>query len=163
MAAEPAKPGRFGLLKKILLGFVAVLAAFAGVVALQPADFAVTRTATINAPAAVIFAQVNDFRKWEAWSPWEKLDPAMKKTYSGPSAGPGAVYSWVGDDKVGEGRMTLTDSKPAESVKIKLDFIKPFEDTCATEFAFKASGAGTGVTWTMAGHKIGRASCRERV
>ena len=143
------------MIKKILLyGFVAIvliIAIFCVVVAMQPAHYTVERSATINAPAPVVFAQVNDFHKWQAWSPWEKLDPNMKKEFSGAAAGNGAVYSWAGNNDVGEGRMTITDSRPSELVKIKLEFIKPFTATNTTDFVLTPQGNQTNVKWTMSG------------
>ena len=139
------------MLKKILIGLAAIVAAFAIIVALQPSDFRVTRSATIAAPTPAVFAQVNDFHKWDAWSPWAKLDPAMKKTYDGAPAGTGAIYSWSGNDKVGEGRMTLTESRPSDLIRIKLEFMKPFAATNTTEFSFKPDSNQTVVTWSMFG------------
>ncbi len=139
------------MIKKIFLALVFIFVVFAIVVALQPADFTITRSATIAAPPASVFAQVNDFRKWEAWSPWAKLDPAMKTTYEGPADGPGSVYTWSGNNEVGEGRMTLIESKPHEFVRIKLEFLKPFAATNTTEFLFKPEGNQTAVTWSMTG------------
>src|SRR5947207_2474754 len=104
------------MIKKILLGIVVVVIVLVAVVAilaaLQPNHYHIERSATIDAPAPVVFAQVNDFHKWEAWSPWAKLDPAMKQTYEGALAGTGATYAWAGNSQVGEGRMTITDSHP---------------------------------------------------
>src|SRR5262245_38310569 len=111
------------MFKKILIGLAALIVIFVVVVALQPSHYHVERKATIAAPPATVFAQVNDFHKWDAWSPWAKLDPAMKTTFEGPPSGKGAVYAWTGNDKVGEGRMTLTESRPSELINIKLDFI----------------------------------------
>jgi hypothetical protein len=153
MAEAIGSPKRFSLLKKILLGIIGILAAFAGIVALQPAEFRIVRSARISAPAPAIFAQVNDFHRWEAWSPWEKRDSAMKKSFEGPGAGAGAVYSWAGNSEVGEGRMTLTESRPAELIRIQLDFLKPFAATNTTEFTFKQDGTLTDVTWSMSGRK----------
>src|SRR5258706_8883151 len=149
------------LLKKILGVLAVVMIVFLSLVAMQPADFRITRSATITAPADVVFAQVNDFHKWGAWSPWEKLDPAMKKTHEGASSGTGAIYSWSGNDKVGEGRMMLTESHPSDLIRIKLEFLKPFKATNATEFTFKAEGNQTAVTWTMTGQKnfLSKAFC----
>ncbi len=145
------------MIKKILLyGIVAIvliIAIFCVVVAMQPARYTVERSATINAPAPAVFAQVNDFHKWQAWSPWEKLDPNMKKEFSGAAAGNGAVYSWVGNDQVGEGRMTITESHPSDLIKIKLEFIKPWAATNATDFTFTPQGNQTNVKWTMVGEK----------
>src|SRR5437762_2863164 len=114
------------MIKKILLGalVVIVLVCVIGclVVAMQPAHYHVERSATMNAPAVVVFNQVNDFHKWDAWSPWAKIDPNMKTNFDGPPAGNGAIYGWTGNSDVGEGRMTITDSKPSELIKIKLEF-----------------------------------------
>ena len=151
------------MIKKILLyGLVAIvliITIFCLVVAMQPAHYTVERSATINAPAPVVFAQVNDFHKWEAWSPWEKIDPNIKKEFSGAAAGTGAVYSWAGNNDVGEGRMTITDSRPGDLIKIKLEFVKPFTATNATDFIFTPQGNQTAVKWTMEGDNnfIGKA------
>jgi hypothetical protein len=139
------------MLKKILIGIGVVLIVFLLIVALQRADYRIVRTAMVAAPAAAVFAEVNDFHNWEAWSPWAKLDPTMKQAYDGPSAGTGAIYSWTGNDKVGEGRMTLTESHTNDLVRIKLEFIKPFASVCDTEFTFKPDGNQTAVTWSMSG------------
>ena len=150
------------MLKWILGGAAAVVVIFLIVVAMQPSDFRVERSATMRAPASAAFAQVNDFQKWQGWSPWEKVDPALKRQYEGPKAGTGAVYAWQGNNDVGEGRMTITESKPAELVRIKLEFFKPFAATNTAEFNFKPAGAeGTAVTWTMTGQNnfLSKAIC----
>jgi hypothetical protein len=139
------------MLKTILIAIAVIIIVFLIVVAMQPADFRVTRSATMSAASSTVFAQVNDFHKWEAWSPWEKLDPALKRTYEGPPAGTGAIYRWTGNKKVGEGNMTITESRLNELVRIRLEFIKPFASLCTTDFSFKPEGNGTGVTWSMAG------------
>lgn len=142
--------------KKLLfiLGIlVAAIAIFAVVVAMQPADYKVVRTASIGASPDKVFAQVNDFHKWEAWSPWAKIDPAAKYTYDGPTAGIGAIFTWAGNKQVGEGRMTVTESRPTDLIRIKLEFIKPFPSDCLTEFSFKPEGNNTIVTWAMSGTK----------
>ena len=143
------------MIKKVIFGLLAVLVAvivvFCVVVAMQPEDFKITRSATCNAPPDKVFEQVNDFHKWEAWSPWAKLDPTMKTTYSGAASGNGASYSWVGNSDVGEGKMTITDSRPSDSVKIDLEFLKPFAAKNVTEFTFKPDGDKTTVTWAMTG------------
>lgn len=123
------------------------------VIAVQPADFRVTRSGTIAAPPADVFAQVNDLHKWEAWSPWAKLDATMKQTYDGAPAGVSAVYSWNGNSNVGEGRMTITESRPSGFIRIKLEFMRPFAGVNDVTFTFKLEGEQTVVTWTMAGTK----------
>jgi len=139
------------MFKKILVVLMALVAAFVIVVALQPAEFKIARSITIDAPAAEVFPQVNDLHNWEAWSPWAKLDPNAKNTFEGPPAGTGSIFKWAGNEKVGEGMMTVTESKPSELVKIKLDFVKPFVGTNVTQFDFKDEGKQTLVTWTMTG------------
>ena len=140
------------MLRKILIGLAVLVALFVIVVAMQPSEFQVERTATIAAPQAEVFAQVNDLHKWDAWSPWAKLDPNAKITFEGPEAGQGAAMSWAGNDKVGEGKMTIVESRPDDAVKLKVDFVKPFEGTSNSDFAFKPEGDGTSVTWAMSAH-----------
>jgi hypothetical protein len=139
------------MLKKILIGFVAVLAAFLIYASIQPSDYKIQRSIVISAAPKAVFTHVNDLGKWQAWSPWEKLDPAMKRTFEGPKAGPGAIYRWVGNNQVGEGSMTITESKPGELVRIKLEFLKPFKDSSDTEFTFTPEGKKTLVAWSMTG------------
>ena len=141
------------MLKKILLGIGLALLLFLAFVATRSDTYTVQRSATIAAPADVVFGMINDFHQWEAWSPWAKIDPAMKTTYTGPTAGPGAIYHWVGNSDVGEGQMEVLESKLAELVKIKLDFIKPFASTNATDFTLKPATGGVTVTWNMVGQK----------
>ena len=149
------------MLKKIFLALIALMVVFAVVVTLQPASYRIFRSVKIAAPPATVFAQVNDFHKWDAWSPWAKLDPAMKTTFEGPDAGTGAIYKWVGNKDVGEGQMTLLESKPNELVRIKLDFLKPFADTSTTEFTFQPDGDQTNVNWSMSGNRnfVSKAVC----
>ncbi len=139
------------MVKKILLAIVGLVVAFCAVAALQPTQYKVIRSAVISAPQADVFNLVNDFHKWAVWSPWEKLDPAMQKTYSGPDSGVGASYAWVGNSDVGEGRMTITVSQPSDNITIRLEFLKPFESNTVTQFLFKAVGNQTAVDWTMTG------------
>jgi hypothetical protein len=141
------------VLTKIAVVLVLVLAALAGFIATRPAEFSVSRARTIAASADVAHAYVNDFKKWPAWSPWEKLDAGMKRELSGAAVGTGAAYHWMGNKKVGEGRMTITDSRPPLNVTIRLEFIKPWTATNTTRFDFAPDGTGTKVTWTMSGHK----------
>src|SRR5262245_51620558 len=137
---------------KILIVLAVVIVVFVIFVAMRPSSFRIQRCATIAAPAEAVFEQVNDFRRWQAWSPWEKLDPDLKRTFEGPLSGAGSVYRWVGNKKVGEGSMTLTQSVPGEIVRIKLVFIKPFAATNTAEFTFKPEGDQTAVTWSMTGN-----------
>jgi uncharacterized protein YndB with AHSA1/START domain len=139
------------MLLKILIGVAVVILVLVVIVATRPSAFRVARTATIAAPAEAVFAQVNDFHKWEAWNPWGKIDPAMRQIYEGPPSGIGSVYSWVGNNEVGEGRMTMTESRPGELIKIRMDFIKPFAATNTAQFTFKPEGDRTTVTWSMEG------------
>jgi len=149
------------MLNWILGGVAVVIAIFVTVVALQPSDFRIERSAAIAAPAPAVFAQVNDFQNWRAWSPWEKLDPQLKRIYEGPAAGTGAQYAWVGNKDVGEGRMTILESRPGELVRIRLEFFKPFAATNTAEFSFRPSGNGTELTWSMSGQNnfVARAIC----
>ena len=139
------------MFKRILLGIVVLIALILVAAAFQPSEYKVERRIQIAAAPAAVFSHVNEFRKWQAWSPWEKLDPEMKRTFSGPTAGVGAVYAWTGNSDVGEGRMTISESRPAELVRVNLEFIKPFEASSVTDFTFKPEGNQTAVTWTMVG------------
>jgi hypothetical protein len=136
---------------KILITLAGVVFVFLGIVATRPSEYRVVRTATISAPAPAVFAQVNDFHKWEPWNPWAKIDPAMKQTYEGAPAGAGDVYTWTGNKEVGEGRMTLAESRPSDLIRVKLEFLKPFRATSTAEFTFRPEGDQTVVTWSMAG------------
>ena len=140
------------MLKKILIGLAALIALFLVVVAIQPSEFRVERTATVAGAPADAFVHVDDLHKWDAWSPWAKLDPNAKIAFEGPDAGQGAAMTWAGNDQVGEGKMTIIESRPSEAVKLKVDFVKPFEGTSLSEFAFKPEGHSTVVTWTMSAH-----------
>ena len=133
------------MLMKILIALAVIVVVFVVVVATRPSEYRVARTVTISAPAPAVFAQVNDFHKWA------KMDPAMKQTYEGAPAGTGAVYAWTGKNEVGEGRMTLMESRPHELIRINLEFLKPFAATSTAEFTFKPDGDRTAVTWSMAG------------
>ena len=137
----------------IVYVILAVLAVFLLIVAMQPSTFCVSRSATMSAPAVEVFPHVNDLHKWEAWSPWAKLDPNAKTNYQGPAAGVGAAFSWAGNHNVGEGRMTITESRPSELVTFQLDFEKPMKGTNTAEFTFKPEGNLTQVTWSMSGRK----------
>lgn len=138
---------------KILAIVVVIIIVLVVIVALQAGDFRVARSTLMSAPPAAVFAQVNDFHKWNAWNPWGKIDPAMKQNYEGAPAGPGAVYTWTGNKEVGEGRMTITDSRPSDLIRVKLEFFKPFAATNTAEFSFVPEGNQTRVTWSMFGEK----------
>lgn len=116
-------------------------------------SYSVERTVAINAPPRHIYAQIADFHRWPAWSPWEGLDPDMQRTYSGPDSGQGAIYSWAGNRKAGQGRMEITAAVAASSVKIALDFLKPFKSSSTITFDLEPQGEKTRVSWTMTGPK----------
>jgi hypothetical protein len=139
------------VLEKVLVAPVVIVLVLVVVVAVQPSEFRVARTVTMAAPPPAAFAQVNDFHKWEAWNPWVGIDPAMKQAYEGAPAGEGAVYTWAGNGEVGQGRMTLTESRPAERIRIRMEFLKPFSATSTAEFTFTPEGDRTAVTWSMTG------------
>ncbi|MEJ6781938.1 SRPBCC family protein [Aminobacter sp. Piv2-1] len=133
----------------IILGLV-VLAVLA-IAASKPNHFMLKRSADIAAAPETIFGLINDFRRWRDWSPWETLDPELKRTMSGAEAGEGAVYEWSGNKKVGQGRMEITDISAPNEIVIKLDFLKPFEAHNVAAFAIEPQGDSSRVTWSMHG------------
>jgi hypothetical protein len=133
----------------ILIAVVAVL----GFAAIQPDHFRVQRSAAMKAMQEKVFAQIDDFHNWGSWSPWEKLDPAMKKIHSGPASGKGAIYEWEGNKQVGKGRMEITESSSPSKIVIKLDFFKPFEAHNTADFVLEAQGDSTNLIWGMNGQK----------
>jgi len=136
----------------IILGVLAFLVvAVLVAAALQPDTFRVQRSTFVNAPPDKVFALIDDFHAWGSWSPWEKLDPGLRRTHSGAPSGQGAIYAWVGNPKVGSGRMEILESSPPSRLLIKLDFLKPFEAHNQAEFALVAEAAATRVTWAMTG------------
>lgn len=139
------------MLIKILIILGVLLVVFVIIVATRPDEFRVTRRATISAPPAAVFAHVNDLHKWQAFSPWAKMDPAAKTSFAGPVAGVGAVFTWAGNKQVGEGSMTITESRPHELIRFRLDFLKPFAGTNTAEFTFTPEDGRTVVAWTMSG------------
>jgi len=139
------------MLTTIVIILVVVIAAVLIYAATRPNDFVVTRSAGIKAPAEAIFPLINDFRRWPEWSPYEKLDPQMKRTLSGAESGKGAAYAWEGNSKAGKGRMEITNSAPSSLVSLKLDFEKPFKANNTVDFSLAPSGNGTTVTWAMRG------------
>ena len=120
--------------------------------------YSVTRSTVIPAPAKDVFPLVNDFREWPKWSPWETVDPDMKRTYSGADSGAGARYAWSGNRKAGAGNMEITESREPEDIRIRLEFTRPFPGVNPTTFTFVPEDGGTRVTWTMTGshHGIGK-------
>lgn len=140
---------------KILKYFFLTL--FVGVIALcvyaltKPDSFRVERSITVAVPQDSVYSQVKSFHQWGAWSPWEKLDPAMKKKFSGSVEGTGAVYEWEGNSDVGKGRMEIISAWQPDSIKIKLDFLEPFEAHNTSHFHFLAQGTSTKVTWVLEG------------
>lgn len=140
--------------KQILLGLTGVLLALAAIVAVQSPDFKITRETVVQAPAEAVFAQVNDFHLWQAWSPWAKMDPQAKNVFSGPPSGRGATFSWDGNNQVGAGTMVISDSQPPSRILIQLEFSKPFAGSNIAEFTFVPEGPeATKVTWTMTGRR----------
>lgn len=139
------------MFKKIVAVIVLLVVAVLIFAATKPDTFRVERSITIQAPPEKVFGLINDFGNWRAWSPWENLDPQMKRTYSASTVGQGAWYEWAGDDKVGKGRMEITESSPHQKILIKLDFTDPFPANNTAEFDFSSAGAATRVTWAMYG------------
>jgi len=143
------------MLKKVIQGVVVFLLGFVALslllASLQPDSFEVKRSIQLRAPSDKVYPLLVDFQKFGSWSPWEKLDPAMQRTFQGPASGPGAVYAWKGNDQVGEGRMEITAAVPNQSVTIKLDFLTPFESHNTTVYTLQSEGPVTTMTWTMRG------------
>jgi hypothetical protein len=140
------------MFKRILIVVVVIIAGFVAFAATRPGSYRVERSIKIDAPAPVVFAQLEDLKAWSAWSPWEAKDPLMKKTFEGATKGVGAGYTWQGNDKVGEGKMTITDSRPPSDLKLRLEFIKPFAAVATTELTVQPESATTSnVTWAMEG------------
>jgi uncharacterized protein YndB with AHSA1/START domain len=136
----------------IVLGVLAVLVlAILAYAATRPDEFRFSRSKAIIAPPETIFSLINDYHNWASWSPYEKLDPNMKRTYKGAPSGKGAVYEWEGNGNVGRGRMEIKETVPPSRVTIQLDFIKPFEGHNIAEFTLEPQGDSTNVTWAMSG------------
>jgi len=135
----------------ILLALAFIALVFIIVLVGQPDEFKMSRSTTISASPDKIFPHVNDLHKWEAWSPWAKLDPNAKSTFEGPTVGVGSSMAWDGNSKVGSGKMTITDNKPGETIRFRLDFLKPMQATNTAEFTFRPEGAQTIVNWSMSG------------
>jgi len=140
------------MLKTILVVLIVLIVGILGFSATRSDTFRVQRSATIKAPADRVYGMISDFHQWSTWSPWEKLDPAMKKTYGGAANGTGTTYAWEGNNKVGQGNMEITHATPPAKVLIRLHFIKPFEATNTAEFTLRPVGGDTTeVTWAMFG------------
>ena len=139
------------MLKIIGIVIVVLIAGVLILAATKPDTFRVQRAASIKAPPEKIFALINDFNRWGAWSPWEKKDPAMKRTFGATTTGKGAVYAWEGNKDVGQGRMEIAESVPPSKVALNLDFVKPFEAHNLVEFTLERKGDATNVTWAMQG------------
>lgn len=137
-----------GYLVSFILVFLIGLAVF---VLTRPDAFQIARTGKIDAPPHVVFPIINDLRQWNRWSPFDKYDPNMKKTYEGPASGPGAQYAWSGNDRAGEGRMAITDIKLNERVAMDLEFTRPFKATNKVNFVIEPAGTGSNVSWIMDG------------
>jgi len=135
----------FGIIVIVFVAGVLILAAF------RPDTFRVQREASIKAPPEKVFALINDFDRWGAWSPWEKKDPAMKRTFGTAKSGKGATYAWEGNKDVGQGRMEIAESVPSSKVVLNLDFVKPFEAHNLVVFTLEPKGDTTNVTWAMQG------------
>jgi len=139
------------MLKIVAIVIVIAVAAVLLFAATRPDTFQVQRTATIQAPPEKIFPLINDFNRWDAWSPWEKKDPGMKRSFGTVTAGKGAAYAWDGNKDVGQGSMEITESAAPSRLAIRLSFVKPFEAHNNVEFSLIPRGAATQVTWTMRG------------
>ena len=133
---------------------IAALVIVAGVLVYawtRPDSFRIERTILVDAPPEASYALVQDLHRWTEWSPWEGVDPGMKRTYAGPASGVGASYGWEGNSKVGSGRMEITEAAPGAKLVLKLDFFTPMEAHNTAEFTFVREGGGTRVTWAMFG------------
>ena len=135
----------------IVVLLMALLVALLGVAASRPDTFRVERATSIKAPPGKVFALINDLRRWASWSPYERKDPAMKRTYSGAAHGKGAVYEWEGNRDIGKGRMEITEAAAPFRVTIALDFVRPFEAHNVVEFTLEDRGDATSVTWALHG------------
>ncbi|HEX4341173.1 MAG TPA: SRPBCC family protein [Polyangiaceae bacterium] len=139
------------MVAKIFIGMAAVLAVLVAVIAMRPDTFHIERSVSIAAPPERAYSQVDDFHQWSTWSPWEKLDPDMKRSYSGAPSGTGAGYGWTSTGKAGEGRMTIEDATAPSKISIRLEFVKPFPATNQATFTFTPTPSGTTVVWAMDG------------
>lgn len=139
------------MVKKLLILVVLLIVGVLGFAMTKPDTYEVERSATLRATPDAIYPLLADFHRWPEWSPWEKLDPAMTRSFEGSANGKGAIYAWKGNSDVGEGRMEITETTAPSSIDIKLDFIEPFASSCVTEFDLAVQGDATTVTWKMRG------------
>lgn len=139
------------MIESVVIAVAVLVVALLIYAATRPDTFRVERSLSIKAPAEKIFPLINDFREWEPWSPWEKIDPALKRSYSGAASGEGAVYEWSGNKNIGQGRMEIVESSPPSKIKLRIDFIKPFEAHNTIEFTLIPQGGSTLVTQAMYG------------
>ncbi|MET0349147.1 MAG: SRPBCC family protein [Rhizobacter sp.] len=142
------------MFKYIGIAVVVVIAAVLALAATRPDTFRVERSTTIKAPPEKVYALIDDFHQWQQWSPWERLDPAMKRNHGGAPKGKGALYGWEGNKDVGKGQMEITEAAPPSRVVIKLDFLAPFEAHNTAEFVLVPQGDATTVTWAMYGPNL---------
>lgn len=139
------------MIKALLIVAVILIAGLLVLASTKPDTFRVERSTTVKAPADKVFPLINDFRTWTSWSPYEKKDPAMKRTFSATTSGKGAVYAWEGNKEIGQGSMEITDATSPSKVTLKLDFVKPFEAHNIVDFTLQPQGDSTKVTWAMHG------------
>ncbi len=139
------------MLVKILAVLGIAVVALVMVIASKPDTFSYSRSLAISATPEKVFPLVNNLHEWETWSPWAKVDPNIKHIYEGAGAGVGAVCKWSGNHEVGEGSNTITESRPSEFIRMRLEFIKPFKGTNDVVFTFRPEGDQTVVTWGMSG------------
>ena len=144
----------FSMLEKLLLALAAIIGVFLVYIAFLPPEYTVERSINITTPISQVFSEVNDFRRWDAWSPWAKIDPNAKTTFSWPSSGEGAVFGWEGNKDIGKGTMRIVESRPNELISFSSEFVEPFAGKSETQFTFKPAdqiGNQTHVTWSMSG------------
>jgi hypothetical protein len=150
-ARYPLKRPEFAMLRTVLLILAVVIAGLLVFAATRPDTFTVQRNIAIAAPADKILPLIDDFRNWTAWSPYEKLDPAMQRTFSEPASGVGATYAWSGNGNAGAGSMRITEVAAPSKVALDLDFIRPMKTSNKVEFTLQPGATGTQVTWTIRG------------
>jgi len=137
--------------KKVLIAVAALVVVILLYASTRPDTFEVKRSIVIKAPEPEVFVYIHDFHNWQAWSPWEKLDPEMKREFGGAENGVGATYSWKGNSEVGKGSMEITAVEIPNRVRIQLDFTEPFKARNLAEFTIIPNEGATEVTWTMSG------------